>query len=277
MGRARRKRTRRPKKPNAPPIALPPLALPPHAPYPVPPPPPKASDDLLIALIGTGLFGLLQATGQTDLWYASPIALILLGLGVSGWASGVQRIGGRPVTPLVRRSIKLLSLLIVVIWGGRILWSAWNPPKADLTVRFVQGAREQPLLVFGNQGDRLATGVLINQALWRRDDTEQPLQFPARGVDWIRPHSEFLPHPFLPADLPASERVMGTVAIQCSDCDAGKTYVVSFGPGPDDWFAEWPAGGGQIHIPTDFKDFESFFRTLEAAAPFSARRPFTEK
>jgi hypothetical protein len=131
--------------------------------------------------------------------------------------------------------------------------------------------------VFGNQGNRLASGVLINQALWRVNHTEQLLQFPARGVDWIRPGQEFAPYPFLPADLPASESVLGTVAIQCSDCDRGKTYVVSFGPGPDDWFAEWPGGGGQIHIPADFKDFDSFFRTLEAAAPLSARRHFTEK
>ena len=80
--------------------------------------------------------------------------------------------------------------------------------------------------------------------------------------------------------LKPGDRLLGSAAVNCPECERGRTYIVYIVWGEGGWFSEVKdETSGRILIPKNFlkETREAYFTNIEAEVPEAARMPIQER
>jgi hypothetical protein len=152
-------------------------------------------------------------------------------------------------------------------------------PIPSVSLRFIYP--KAPALQIVNESDAIVRDIKWSVVLWNLDipDRNDPLQIPTSSFDWLRPHrwggpQDLFSRPAVAQLLKPGNRLLGSAAVICPECDRGRTYIVYIVWKEGGWFWELKdETSGNALIPRSFADGAkaNFFQALEEMAPDSER------
>lgn len=186
MGRAQRKKMRRPKKAKLSPIA------------PTPAPPPNVQNDSrwdlniwgAVSLAVGGLYGFLQALGVNPPDAVSAgVALGFAWLGVALVLNHPDNVGRWRKPSRWRAAVHVMWLVCLLMWSVPKWRGAFYPEQPDLQLRFVG---KEPSVIVVNESKVAAHEAVFQLGLWDMDRLS-PLPIPPQTVKWIKPSQRDCP------------------------------------------------------------------------------------
>lgn len=138
---------------------------------------------------------------------------------------------------------------------------------ADLHLR-LEG-NEAPIVQVSNNSAATAHDIYIAYALWNMEHPEiaDPIKIPFSQMKWLKPKQSsgrtLLLSEQISQSIKRGDRILGSISIDCSDCERGRTYLVYIEYGKGGWIAEDKnEKSGSLRFPV--KDNRPDATTLEA-------------
>lgn len=189
------------------------------------------------------------------------------------------------------------SSLIGILYFLMVLYAVMSSDKApepDVTARFL--GRSPTSIVLMNNSNVPAEQIKWAPFLFNLDEAIraenenrqvliQPLAVPSQLFDFLKPHQESLPMDVFQQRLGVlnvreSDRIIGSVSIQCPRCARGHTYIVFVVPGKTGWSWEQKGNDSGLGIrPTNGypQGIIDFYNAIEAYIPQDYRTTIYER
>ncbi len=205
--------------------------------------------------VGTGI----------EICAAVAVTALAVGLPTSWWCRVVLLLAAEGIvadlvwlSPLMTAQSRSRKICLALIGAALLLAVGWKPvrdgyvgaERPDVTFRFVYPL--QPSLLLINNSGKVARDIKYSFLLWNLDRPDlatdrNPLQIPAAGFDYIRPHERsgaiaLFASAGAESDLEPGNRIFGVGMVTCPDC----TYTRSF------WiYIVWKRSGWIAELPHD--------------------------
>ena len=182
-------------------------------------------------------------------------------------------------------SAMALTYVLSLIGGHEEKTKQSASPDVTLSFAFP----DSPTLMLRNQSEVVARNIKWVVLLWNLDnaavysqaassetaDKHEPLQIPIGNFDFLKANSTGGPlnlfeSPLVKPHVKKGDRLFGSAAVSCPDCERGHTFVVSIIFGQGGWYAEVPEEtSGNAFIPRRLTKpvVLSYVQELTAKAP----------